>query len=161
MTLKHYLRFSWVPILLTFTLYFTFFEQENEFDFVLLSAVLIVASGHFYITHWIAAKYFKVHNPFILEYWKAASLSYIPLISSFWIAALFYGNIHNTIDLNSSSLLVLGLIGTLIMFPILILKKIKMDLDAVMALMLIIALVGAISIWILFWLVLQFDFLFY
>lgn len=147
------LKAVWAPVVLALTVTLTFFNSYPTFDFKLFFCCLFVAAGHFYATHLAGASYFAVHNRSKENYWKVVSISYIPLILSFWVCFLLTGPIQFAIDLSVLGSIVLGTLLSFILFALLIIKKVKMDLDAVLALILIIGIVGTLSIGLFAWII--------
>jgi hypothetical protein len=155
MTIKEYLRFSWVPMVLSITVTVTEYPIWITFDPMLFLACLPIFLAHFYLTHFLGAKYFAIHNPSKIVYWKIISISYLPLIISFWIQFALNVPSEHGINLGAYDILIIGLIVTFLLFAILIIKKVKMDLDAVLALTFIIGLVGAATLVFFIWLTLK------
>lgn len=155
MALKEYLRFSWVPILLSLTVTITDSLQLVTFDPLFFLACLPIFFGHFYITHLAGAKYYAVHNSSKMDYWRISSISYLPFILSFWVFFWVNATSGHTWEFDNYNILILGLLLSFILFAALIIKKVKMDLDAVIALLFIIGIVGALTMIFFSWLVLR------
>src|SRR5687768_7108911 len=134
------LKTIWVPVAMAATVTFTFigcFEEFNLWAFLYSSVMLAI---HFYTTHFITLKYYRLHNPDTGGYWNAISISSIPVIASFWAGYFYVPDPEgDLLDFSSFEFPVLGLLAGSILFMLLVKRKMKFDLDVVLALLFIMA----------------------
>src|SRR5688572_13412560 len=129
------LKLVWVPITLALTVSLTFFDYEFEFEWLIFLQCLFISTVHFYLAGFLALKYFVVHNPSENDFWRIFSISYVPFILSFWAGFLLHEPSEYNLDLGGLDYIIFGALISCILFAIQCIRKVKMDLDIVLALL--------------------------